>query len=117
MPELVVQPAAQRYLKKLKDRQLKELFSAAIKAILANPDRGEAKTGDLKGLRSLDIYYRKTNYELAYKAVEVFPNSEPTTSKEIKDEQDTSDVEQTVVVVILAGTRENFYQELRRHMK
>ena len=43
-----------------------------------------------------DIYYNKTNYELAY-TVEV--------------------IEDKVVVVIMAGTRENFYEELKRYMK
>lgn len=50
------------------------------------------KTGDLKGIYSLYVYYNKINYELAY-TVEF--------------------VNDTVVVVIMAGTRENFYNELK----
>jgi len=46
------------------------------------------ETGDLSGV--------KTNYELAYT---------------IFEEDDET------VVVILAGTRENFYEELKRYMK
>ena len=57
---------------------------------------GEAKTGDLAGVFGYDIYYNKTNYELAY-TVEY--------------------VEDKVIVVIMAGTRENFYNELKRYMK
>jgi mRNA-degrading endonuclease RelE of RelBE toxin-antitoxin system len=93
--ELVVMPAARRFIKKIKDRSLKTLFKTAIDDILKNPDIGKKKTGDLKGLHSLDIYYNKTNYELAYRVVE---------------EDDT------IVIVILAGTRENFYEELKRYL-
>lgn len=43
-----------------------------------------------------DVYYSKTNYELTYRIYE-------------DDGQ--------MVVVILAGARENFYDELKRYMK
>ena len=43
-----------------------------------------------------DIYYHKTNYELAY-TVEY--------------------LEDKVMVVIMAGTRENFYDQLKQYMK
>ena len=96
MRRLVILPGAARYLKKLKDKALKNKFQLEIEAILANPGIGEAKTGDLAGVFCRDIYHQKTNYELAYTLVE----------------QDGE-----TVVVILAGTRENFYEELKRYMK
>ena len=43
-----------------------------------------------------DIYYNKTNYELAY-TVEYLENQ--------------------VIVVIMAGTRENFYDQLKQYMR
>jgi len=43
-----------------------------------------------------DIYYNKTNYEIAY------------TVKDIDGE---------TVLIVLAGTRENFYRELKRYLK
>jgi mRNA-degrading endonuclease RelE of RelBE toxin-antitoxin system len=95
MAELVVLPAAQRYLKKLKDRTLRMLFKNAIDTILENPNIGDMKTGDLKGIQSLDIYYNKTNYELAYRVV-----------------QD----KETTVIILMAGTRENFYQQLKKYL-
>ena len=52
--------------------------------------------GDLLGVFSCDIFYNKVNYELACTI--------------IKEKDKT-------VVVILAGTRENFYNELKRYMK
>ena len=57
---------------------------------------GEPKRGDLQGVWGYDIYYNKTNYELAY-TVEY--------------------VDDKIIVVIMAGTRENFYEELKRYMK
>ena len=43
-----------------------------------------------------DIYYNKTNYELAY------------TLEYLEDK---------VIVVIMAGTRENFYDQLKQYMR
>ncbi len=37
------------------------------KNIRDNPNIGNSKTGDLKGIYSLDIHYNRTNYELAYR--------------------------------------------------
>jgi len=56
---------------------------------------GEAKTGDLAGAFCRDVFYNKTNYEIAYRVFE-------------EDGQ--------FVIVILAGTRENFYGELKRYI-
>ena len=56
----------------------------------------------MKGIRSYDIYYNRINYELAYSLEYV--------QREGSDEVD-------VVVVIMAGTRENFYNELKRYLK
>lgn len=95
-------PPAAKYLKKLKDKKLKELYHDAIDKILKDPFIGEEKTGDLSGIRGYDIYYNKTNYELAY-SIEF-------QVVEGKDEAE-------MIVVIMAGTRENFYDELKRYLK
>lgn len=95
-------PPAVKFLKKLKDKKLKGLYQEAIDAILENPFIAEEKTGDLRGIRSYDIYYMKTNYELAYTIEYV--------SEEGKEEPD-------MIIVIMAGIRENFYDELKRYLK
>lgn len=100
MAELRVLPPAANYLKKMKDKNLKLLYQEAIKAILEDPTIGEEKTGDLKGVKCYDIFYNRTNYELAY-TVEYIR----TGGKEDPE----------VVVVIMAGTRENFYEQLKRY--
>ena len=89
-------PPAARFLKKLKDKKLKTLYQEAIDKIREDHTVGTAKVGDLSGIYGYDIFYNKTNYELAYR-VEY--------------------VEDKIIVVILAGTRENFYEELKRYIK
>jgi len=95
MRTLVILPGAARFLKKLKEKPLKEAFRREIDAVQENPYIGELKSGDLAGVYCRDIYYNKTNYELAYTLVE-------------RDGE--------TVVVVLAGTRENFYEELKRYI-
>ena len=89
-------PPAAKFLKKLKDKKLKALYQEAIDKICEDHLAGELKTGDLAGVYGYDIYYNKTNYELAY-TVEY--------------------VEDKVIVVIMAGTREIFYDQLKQYMK
>lgn len=90
-------PPAAKYLKKLKDKNLKQRYKDAIEKIRENPEIGEQKTGDLTGIFGYDIFYNRTNYELAY-TIEIGSDGK-------------------AVVVIMAGTRENFYEQLKRYMK
>ena len=89
-------PQAAKYIKKLKDKKLKKLYQEAIDKIREDYTIGEMKTGDLSGFYGYDIYYNRTNYELAY------------TVKRVDRE---------LIVVVMAGTRENFYNELKRYIK
>ena len=95
MTEVRFLPPAAKFLKKIKDKKLKSLYQQAVDKIAEDHTVGEAKTGDLDGIYSYDIYYNKTNYELAHR-VEYYENK--------------------IVVVIMAGTRENFYDELKRYL-
>jgi len=96
MYELLFSPAAERYFKKLKDKQLLAKFKDALLLIKENPYIGQAKRGDLSGIYGYDVYYDKTNYEIAYSIFEIDGKK---------------------VVVLLAGTRQNFYEELKRLIK
>lgn len=96
MIEVRFLPPAAKFIKKLKDKKLKILYQETIDKIREDPTIGEAKSGDLSGVYGCDIYYNKTNYELAY-TVEY--------------------LEDKVIVVIMAGTRENFYDQLKKYMK
>ena len=96
MAEVRFLPPAAKYLKKLKDKKLKALYQEAIDKICKDHMAGEPKLGDLSGVYGYDIYYNKTNYELAY------------TLEYLEDK---------VIVVIMAGTRENFYDQLKQYMR
>lgn len=96
MYRLIILPAAARFLKKIKEKPLKLAFQKSIDAMIKDPYRTEPKTGDLSGVYCSDFFYNKTNYEIAYTIIE----------KDVK-----------TIVIILAGTRENFYNQLKHYMK
>ena len=96
MYEISYSKPAERYLKKIKDKHLLAAFKTAIDELKKDPYIGSPKTGDLSGIYGYDLKYASVNYELAYR---------------IYEENDR------LVVVILAGTRENFYEELKRLVK
>ena len=96
MTEIRFLPPAQRFIKKLRNQALKRLFQQAIDEIAENPEAGGEKTGDLRGVRCYDIYYDRINYEIAYTIIH---------------EADKT------VIVIMAGTRENFYNQLKQYWK
>lgn len=93
MYEIRYSKPAERYLKKIKDKQLLSAFKDAVDILKSDPYIGTPKIGDLQGIYGYDVKYAGVSYELAYR---------------IYEENDQ------LVVVILAGTRENFYDELKR---
>ena len=93
MYEIRYSKPAEQYLKKTKDKPLLTAFKQAIEKLEADPYIGTLKAGDLQGIYGYDVKYAGTNYELAYRIYEE---------------------NEKLVVVILAGTRENFYKELKR---
>ena len=89
-------PSAEKYLKKLKDKKLKELFKTAIKEIVKDPFSGKVKSGDLKDIYTYDFRYDRSDYRVAYLV-------------EKTDDE--------LILIIMAGTRENFYKELKKYWK
>ena len=82
-----------KYLKKLKNRQLKEKFTDAIYKTIANdPYVGNEKRGDLKSYYTHGFKYDRVDYRIAYT---------------INDDNE-------IVIVVLAGAHEKFYEELKR---
>jgi len=96
MYEVSYSKAAERYFKKIKDKQLLAAFKEAIDKLKIDPYIGTQKVGDLRGIYGYDVKYSGIGYELAYK---------------IYEEKDL------LIIVLLAGTRENFYEELKRMLK
>ena len=97
MLPVVYLPPTERHFRKLKDKRLKDKFRQAISHIREDPRIGQAKSGDLRGLYGLEVYHNKTNYDLAYRLAL------------LDDGQ--------IVVVVMAGTRETFYKQLKRYLE
>lgn len=91
-----VQPSKQvvKYLKKIKEKKLREKFVSVIyDEIATNPYSGEQKSGDLTNIWTKGFIYQKTSYRIAY-VIE----------------------EDCVIPILLAGTHENFYEQLKRFL-
>ena len=87
-----------KQLKKIRktDRALFKKTEEGITVIRSNPAIGKPQKGDLKGYSSLDINHMKTNYELCYK---------------LEFDEDGEEV-----LIVMMGTRENFYNDLKRYL-
>ena len=96
MYEIKFLPRAEKEIKKIKDKKLKGKIKDALIKLSENPYIGQAKKGDLSGIYGYDVYYNKTNYEISYKIYEV---------------------DNKKIIVIIIGTRENFYKELKKYIK
>lgn len=96
--DLVLSPPAEKFIKKIKDKPLKQNFKDAFQEVQLDPyAAGELKKGDLAGIYGYDIKHNGTSYEVAYTIEE--------------------DNEGNFVLIVLAGSREQFYQQLKRYMK
>ncbi|MPW02612.1 type II toxin-antitoxin system mRNA interferase toxin, RelE/StbE family [Lactobacillus fermentum] len=82
-----------KYLRKLKNRSLKKKFVDAIYSTIENdPYVGHEKRGDLKSYYTYGFKHDRVDYRIAYT---------------INDDNE-------IVIVVLAGSHEKFYEELKR---
>src|SRR5690625_5293471 len=89
-------PGARRYLKSIRrDKSLLVKYKKTIETIQQNPLKGKENKGDLAGIYTIDFRHQRSIYELAYVL--------------------TRQHNKNTLIIILAGTRENFYRELKRY--
>lgn len=86
---------AKQGLKKIKDKRLLRKYQEAMREICASPFDGDSKVGDLSSVFSCGFRYVDGDHRVAYIVVE---------------EEDL----ESFVLILLVGTRENFYSELKR---
>ncbi|GMC02501.1 addiction module toxin RelE [Enterococcus thailandicus] len=90
--EVVPSKHVLKYLKKLKEKPLKEKFLNTIyDEIAIDPYQGEQKTGDLSGIWSMGFKHAGVTYRIAY---------------EISEDK--------IIPLLLCGSHENFYQQLKK---
>lgn len=83
------------YLKKCKDRVLKQYFVEILyEKIAVDPKSGIPKQGDLSGIWTMGFTYKNSHYRIAYRIVD-----------------------HSVIPIIMIGSHENFYRELKRVLK
>lgn len=96
MLDFRISPKAEKYIKKIKDNELKAKIREAIIKIRNDPYIESPKKRSLSGILGYDIYHGATNYEIAYEIAEI---------------------EGKIIIIIMAGIRENFYSELEKYIK
>jgi mRNA interferase RelE/StbE len=94
MYELVVLNSATRELKKF-DKPVRTKILSALDKIAENPFIGDLLKGDLSTIYSYHLKVSSVEYRIAYQVRE----------------------EEIFVVVLQVGTRENFYEELKKRFK
>jgi Cytotoxic translational repressor of toxin-antitoxin stability system len=94
MYELVVLNSAARELRKF-GKPVRTKILTALDMIAENPYIGELLKGDLTTVYSHHLKVTGTEYRIAYQIRE----------------------EEIIVVILQVGTRENFYQELKKRFK
>ena len=89
--EIIQSPTFAKQKKKLKKNQIRKL-DEAIKAILANPNIGDIKKGDLQGIK---VYKYKIGNNLILLAYEI---------------------EGSTLYLYSFGSHQNFYRELSKYL-
>ncbi len=90
--DISYKPPFRKFVKK-QPRPLQLAIEDEIDAILAQPECGELKKGDLAGMRVHKFTFHKQMFLIAYRS------------------------EQDAIICYLIGTHENFYQELKRYLR
>ena len=93
-----------QYVKKVR-KPLQLVIEDAVEDICANPDIGEAKMGDLAGIRVYKFRFQRQDYLMAYRPPPVEPP------------RPIAEVEFLMIDFYQVGSHENFYDELKRYLR
>lgn len=95
-------PPFSRFVKKA-HKPLQLAIEDAVEEICDTPEIGEAKTGDLAGIRVYKFRFNRQEYLVAYRLPEA--------------EGEGPGVELLVIDFYQVGSHENFYDELKRYLR
>lgn len=95
--EIIYKKDFEKYIKKMKDKHLKSKFKETIEQIQLDPYGGYEKTGDLTGFFTWTFNHNKNKYLIGYKPY--------------------IDEKGNLIIIVTAGTRENFYNKFKRLIK
>lgn len=93
-----------QYVKKA-HKPLQLAIEDVVEDVCANPDIGEAKTGDLAGIWVYKFKFNRQEYLVAYR---------PPTDEQRRQ---SIDVELLMIDFYQLGAHENFYDDLKRYLK
>jgi hypothetical protein len=92
-----------QYVKKAR-KPLQLAIEDAVEEVCVNPNIGEAKLGDLAGIRVYKFRFQRQEYLMAY---------HPT----VETGRHSGEVEFLVIDFYQVGSHENFYDELKRYLR
>jgi len=98
-------PPFAKFVKK-QHKPLQLAIEDAVEEICESPALGEAKTGDLQGIRVLKFVHQRQEYLVAYRP----PTDEEMACENVK-------VDLLFIDFYQAGTHENFYADLKKYLK
>ncbi len=89
---VLYKPPFKKFVKK-QSRAFQLAIEDAVEGVRNTPDRGEAKKGDLTGLKVHKFKFQRQEYLIAYKE------------------------ESNAIIFCTIGTHENFYRELKQYLR
>ena len=102
--KLNYKPPFSRFVRKA-HKPLQLAIEDAVEEVCANPESGDAKTGDLAGIRVFKFKFNRQEYLIAYRPAAA------------GSRRPRADVELLLVDFYHVGVHEKFYDELKRYLK
>lgn len=95
-----------KFFVKRQHSPLRLAIEDAVDEVCANPKTGEAKTGDLQGIRVYKFIHKKQEYLIAYRP----PADEDLAAEGVE-------IELLIIDFYQVGVHENFYADLKNYLK